>query len=212
VVWALSSLGSLLAKNGDPDKAFPLLKRAAALVEPILAADRTNVNFGARAAATQEALGQAFAARASNPSRPIALRALDWQEARTRFRNAQTFWREQKDKGILVGRDLTRPDVLAREIAKCDAALGELEGGPSGLPRADCEPTNAICDAAQFHGGRRGHDRSAQPADERVEQQLVETGARARLGRVRYQERPARAEPPKRTRARRSEASTVRRL
>ncbi len=43
-----------------------------------------------------------------------------------RFQDGLVFWAEMRDKGIVPGTEGDKPDRLAREIAKCDAALARL--------------------------------------------------------------------------------------
>ncbi len=44
------------------------------------------------------------------------------------FQDAYVFWKELPDKGAGLGADLVKPDALAHEIAKCDAALADAGG------------------------------------------------------------------------------------
>jgi hypothetical protein len=58
-----------------------------------------------------------------------------WREAKARFQEAHAFWTELRDKGIAKGgADLARPDELAREIERCDAALSAAQRA-DGTPR-----------------------------------------------------------------------------
>jgi tetratricopeptide (TPR) repeat protein len=111
LAWASSSLGELLAQDGTTSEAFFLLNRSQKLLEPVIAADSANVNTRAHVASYNEGFGYALAARGQ------------WREAKVRFEDAYAFWKEMRDKGVTTGADLARPEALALEIAKCDAAL-----------------------------------------------------------------------------------------
>ncbi len=104
-------LGQLLAEDGATTEAFVLLNRAAALLEPVVKADPANVNTRSHVATNEEGLGRAHAALGQ------------WRQAKPRFEAAYTFWKEMRDKGVTTGADLARPEALALEIARCDAAL-----------------------------------------------------------------------------------------
>jgi len=121
--WASYTLGALLAKDGATDEAFVLLGRAARLLEPVVAADAANVNTRSHVASNSEGLGQAHVALASNRSLAHDARLGHWREAKG-FQDSYVFWKEMRDKGITTGADAARPEALALEIAKCDAALG----------------------------------------------------------------------------------------
>ena len=111
LAWVDSSLGQLLAQDGSTTEAFVLLNRSQKLLEPVVAADSANVNTRSKVAGYNEGFGHAHAGRG------------EWREAKARFEHAYAFWKEMRDKGVTTGADLARPEALALEIAKCDAAL-----------------------------------------------------------------------------------------
>ena len=111
LAWVSTSLGLLLAEGGTTSEAFVLLNRAGALLGPVMKADPANVNTRSHVANYEEGLGRAHAALGQ------------WRQAKTRFEAAYAFWKEMRDKGITTGADLARPEALALEIARCDAAL-----------------------------------------------------------------------------------------
>ena len=130
--WASTSLGELLARNGDTDEAFVLLRRAAKLLEPVVAANPADVNTRSQVAGIAEGLAHAHVALGSDRTLAHATRLSHWREARARFQDAYAFWKEMRDKGVTTGADLARPEALALEIAKCDAAQG---GDPASRER-----------------------------------------------------------------------------
>jgi tetratricopeptide (TPR) repeat protein len=111
LAYSSSSLGQLLAQDGTTGEAFALLNRSQRLLEPVVAADSANTNTRARVAGYNEGFGHAHAALGQ------------WREAKARFEAAYAFWKEFRDRGMSSGADLARPEALALEIAKCDAAL-----------------------------------------------------------------------------------------
>jgi tetratricopeptide (TPR) repeat protein len=111
LAWVSSVLGQLLAQDGTTSEAFVLLNASQKLLEPVVAADPANVNTRAHVASYNEGFGYAYAARGQ------------WREAKARFENAYAFWKEMREKGVTTGADLARPEALALEIARCDAAL-----------------------------------------------------------------------------------------
>jgi tetratricopeptide (TPR) repeat protein len=126
VAWASTRLGQLLARSGETDEAFVLLRHAGRTLVPVVAANPADVNTRSHAAGITEGLAHAHLALGSNRRLRRSTRLSHWREARAGFQDAYAFWTEMRDKGVTTGADLARPDALAREIAKCDAALGTL--------------------------------------------------------------------------------------
>ena len=46
-----------------------------------------------------------------------------WREARDSYQKGLDIYQDMKSKGTLGAADANKPDELAKEIAKCDAAL-----------------------------------------------------------------------------------------
>jgi non-specific serine/threonine protein kinase/serine/threonine-protein kinase len=124
LAWATMRLGVNLAQGGSAQEAMTLLERAAKLFEPVLAADPGGGNARSMQIGNTEGFGHAFAALASDRRLPRETRLRHWREARSRFQEAYAFWVDMREKGAAVAADASRPEKLAREIAKCDAALG----------------------------------------------------------------------------------------
>jgi tetratricopeptide (TPR) repeat protein len=106
-----TNLGQLLAEDGATTEAFVLLNHAAALLGAVVKADPANVNTRSHVATNEEGLGRAHAALGQ------------WRQAKIRFEAAYAFWKEMRDKGVTTGADAARPEALALEVARCDAAL-----------------------------------------------------------------------------------------
>jgi hypothetical protein len=57
-----------------------------------------------------------------------AERKAHWQTARGFFRQSLAVWQDMQARGILTAEDATKPEDVAREVARCDAAIHKLEG------------------------------------------------------------------------------------
>ena len=119
-----SRVGTSLARAGETEEAFRLLHRAAGLLEPVVARDSVNVSTRSRVADTSIGLGFAYAALGSSPAVAREERLGHWREAKARFEAGRAFWAEMRDRGVTTGEEAAKPDALAREIARCDVALG----------------------------------------------------------------------------------------
>ena len=125
LAWTSARLGDLLARDGDPEGAFVQLERAGRVLAPVVAANPADVNTRSQVAGISEGLAHAHASLGSRGALPRATRFDHWREARRGFQDAHAFWKEMRDTGVTTGADLARPEALAREIAKCDAALAD---------------------------------------------------------------------------------------
>jgi hypothetical protein len=97
------------------------------LLKTALAADPANNRTRASYAGYQEALADAHATLGSRSALSHDQRMSHWRQAKALFQDAYVFWEELRNKGAGLGGDLVKPDALAREIAKCDAALAGAE-------------------------------------------------------------------------------------
>ncbi len=123
---ACERLGTSLAQTGGAAEAVGLLQRSSRTLAPVLAADPSNHGSRARAANATIGLGFAHAALAAEPGLSTDARAGHWREAKAAFHDGLVFWTEMRDNGLVPGTEGDAPDRLAREIAKCDAALARL--------------------------------------------------------------------------------------
>ena len=120
---ACERLGTSLAQTGGAPEGLRLLDRSLGILKPILAADQGNLGTRARVANTRIGLGFAHAALGADSTFSTDTRAGHWREARAGFQDGLVFWAEMRDTGFAPGAEGDNPDRLAREIAKCDAAL-----------------------------------------------------------------------------------------
>jgi len=129
LAWTSVILGKRLALDGATDEAFALLAEASTLLQAALVADPANNRTRANYANYKEALADAHETLASRSALSHHQRVSHWREAKALLQDAYAFWKELRDKGAGLGADLVKPDALAREIAKCDAALADA-GAP----------------------------------------------------------------------------------
>jgi eukaryotic-like serine/threonine-protein kinase len=116
---------TIVAKTGDPTEALRELHEAQAVLEPLGRADPSNQQIRGSLASVETGLGHAEARRGH------------WREARQRFASSQQFWLEMRRRGLLAGAQAALPEELAREIARCDAALGEQQRSPAAVVRGE---------------------------------------------------------------------------
>jgi len=69
------------------------------------------------------ALGDAYVTLASDRSAPEGLRRDWWRSARKVYGRSHDFWESLRARGLLSTIDAGQPAALARQVAKCDAAL-----------------------------------------------------------------------------------------
>jgi tetratricopeptide (TPR) repeat protein len=123
-------LGTLLAEDGEAEEGLRLLERSASLLEAVVAGDPANFTTRARVADASIGLGYAHAALGSSPKLTAGVRLAHWREAKARFEAGAPFWVEMRDRGVTTGVEAQKPERIAREIARCDAALRQLAGAP----------------------------------------------------------------------------------
>jgi tetratricopeptide (TPR) repeat protein len=121
-------LGTLLAEDGEAEEALRLVGRSATLLESVLAADPANVITRARVADSSIGLGHAHAALGSSEKLTAGARRTHWREAKVHFAAGAAFWTEMRERGVTTGVEAQKPELIAREIARCDERLGRLAG------------------------------------------------------------------------------------
>jgi hypothetical protein len=65
----------------------------------------------------------AYAALGASPKLGAAEQREHWQTARDLYARSLAVWQDMQKRGILTAEDRTKPQEIAREIARCDAAL-----------------------------------------------------------------------------------------
>jgi serine/threonine protein kinase/tetratricopeptide (TPR) repeat protein len=111
-------LGSLLSRAGKTSSATDYLQRAISRAEEQCNRDPQN-------ARTRRDLAEAYESMAINRLN-VSRKSADQNmlhEARSWLEKSFGIWQDMKNKRTLSGADANKPDELAKEIAKCDAAL-----------------------------------------------------------------------------------------
>jgi tetratricopeptide (TPR) repeat protein len=115
-------LGSLLSRAGQTSRANDYLQRAVLSAEEHCIRDPQN-------ARTRRDLADAYQSMAINrlntSTKSNGQNML--REARSWFEKSFGIWQDMKNKGTLSGADAGKPDELAKELARCDAALERVK-------------------------------------------------------------------------------------
>lgn len=121
-------IGNLLLKTRDLAGALNSHQRALELREKLSATDPTNADFGSDLALTCSELGAVQAAMASEPKTPKVERIAHWKEAKAHYQRSLDIWRRLQKQSALVNQTYKdQPDKIAKEMARCDAALAKLQ-------------------------------------------------------------------------------------
>jgi len=71
-------------------------------------------------------LGFGYVHAASQPGISSAARVTNWKEARASYQRSLDAWLDARREGVISSQDSDIPDRVAKELAKCDAALANL--------------------------------------------------------------------------------------
>jgi tetratricopeptide (TPR) repeat protein len=127
--------GAMQAEVGQVDTALAYLRRALAIQESVLAKDPSNAMSRAFIADSAAGLGNVYSKLASSAARSRHDRIRYLLEARSWYQRGYDLWLELRKRGSTTGDEAARPDDLARDIARCDAALTNLKTPPPGRER-----------------------------------------------------------------------------
>ena len=115
-----------MIKTGDAAEAVKLLNQSLLTLEKSFAASPSDEMAHFRVGNVQQALGQGYAALASDDETSTPKRLAHWREARSWFQKSQEIYKALREAGKITGEDAARLDVVTEEIAKCDAAVVRL--------------------------------------------------------------------------------------
>jgi hypothetical protein len=115
-----------MIKTGDAAEAIKLLNQSLLTLEKSFAASPSDEMAHFRVGNVQQALGQGYAALASDDKTSTPKRLAHWREARAWFQQSQEIYKVLREAGKITGEDGARLDVVTEEIAKCDAAIARL--------------------------------------------------------------------------------------
>jgi serine/threonine protein kinase/tetratricopeptide (TPR) repeat protein len=117
-----------LAKSGDRVGALEHYRRAASIREAMSVADPANIRDRRSLASLYSKLGEFYATIAQDVNAPTTKQVEAWREARRwRQRNLEILL-DMHSRGLSSGPGAKDHEKAAHEVAKCDAALANLQG------------------------------------------------------------------------------------
>ncbi|MCI0524785.1 MAG: tetratricopeptide repeat protein, partial [Acidobacteria bacterium] len=121
-------IGELLAQSGDFKGGLDHFRRSIALCQEWAAREPANVEAQLSPTFAYARLGEVYAALAADEKRLAAQRLADWREARAWQRRRQAILLDLRERGLLPAKHQPGLEEIAREIARCDAAIAGLNG------------------------------------------------------------------------------------
>lgn len=122
----LSRIGNLLRGTGQFAEALASYRESLRISEAMAEAEPEQAQPQRDLAAACYKLGQLAAQLAADSTLSRGRRLECWQEARSQQRRALDLIGRMRQRGLLPAADAGIPDLLAAEIARCDAALAQL--------------------------------------------------------------------------------------
>ncbi len=126
VATVQTTVCEMMIKTGDAAEAIKLLNQSLLTLEKSFAASPSDEIAHFRVGNVQQALGQGYAALASDDKTSTQKRLAHWREVRSWFQKSQEIYKALREAGKITGEDGARLDVVTEEIAKCDAAIARL--------------------------------------------------------------------------------------
>ncbi len=123
--WGYYRLSDVQSLSGDVSHAEENAQQARNIFEQAVASNAKNTTAAKYLAVVYAQLGKCQALLASSRGAPADKRTDHWQEARDFYQKSLDIYQDMKSKGTLSVADAGKPDEIAREIARCSAALHE---------------------------------------------------------------------------------------
>jgi tetratricopeptide (TPR) repeat protein/tRNA A-37 threonylcarbamoyl transferase component Bud32 len=120
-------VGEMQARLGDRAAALAESSRALELLDGIAPEPASGTRSSLRGYVYMR-VAAAYAALGASASTGVAEKRARWETARALYAQSLDVWQDMQKRGILTAEDATKPQDLAREIARCDAALRQLAG------------------------------------------------------------------------------------
>jgi tetratricopeptide (TPR) repeat protein len=119
--WAYTylALSRFQVKASDLDNAVDNAQQGIKIDEVLVAVSPTNASARTTLAQLYRQLGDSHAALGAKGNKQ------QWSAAKDAYQKGLDIYQDMKSKGTLRGADANKPDELAKEIAKCDAALAK---------------------------------------------------------------------------------------
>jgi non-specific serine/threonine protein kinase/serine/threonine-protein kinase len=122
-------IGRALASTGKPAQGIDTDRKAIAIFESLTKADSADNFFKPEDLGyARSALAYAYERSAMSSGLSISAKLADWRQARYWYQQSLNIWTPLKEKSVLGRFDAAEPDIVARNIARCDASLARLTG------------------------------------------------------------------------------------
>jgi tetratricopeptide (TPR) repeat protein len=124
------SIGKALAAEGKASEGLESARKALQIFQTQAAADRADTYYKSPDVLDVSAtFGEIYSRLAERRGMPEASKIENWRQARDWYQKSLDGWLLLKKRAPLAKSDSVRPDKVAAEIAKCDAALAKLNAG-----------------------------------------------------------------------------------
>ncbi|HUU98991.1 MAG TPA: serine/threonine-protein kinase [Phycisphaerae bacterium] len=120
-------IGKTLAATGQAQEALVSYGKSLEITEALSAANPSNARYRRDTAVTHDRTGSAYAALGSQAGTPAPQRLEHWRSARASYMRSLRVFDDMRERGILPPSDAEAFAELNTQIAKCDAAIAELE-------------------------------------------------------------------------------------
>ncbi len=125
--YAYLAMSRFHLEAGEVDNAVASATQGIKVEEVLVVASPTNTNAQNTLTLLYSQLGESEAKLASNTGTSIANQDDAWRAAKQAFQKSLDIYQAMKSKGTLAAADAGKADELAREIARCNAALQRYE-------------------------------------------------------------------------------------
>jgi tetratricopeptide (TPR) repeat protein len=112
-----------MSDTGDVPGALTNAQQAKTIDEALVAAGPKNIVARSNLALIYSQLGKVHTVIASKTGTPAKQQIEHWREARDWYQKGLDIYQDMKSKGTLSGADASKPEEVAREVARCDLAL-----------------------------------------------------------------------------------------
>ena len=126
-IMARGGIGEMQAQLGERAAALAEFSRAIALLDGIAPDPASGTRSSLRGMVYMR-VAAAYAALGASGKLDAAERLEHWHTARDLYSRSLAVWQDMQKRGILTAEDRTKPQEIARELARCDASLRELAG------------------------------------------------------------------------------------
>jgi non-specific serine/threonine protein kinase/serine/threonine-protein kinase len=116
-------ISTFMSDTGDVPGALTNAQQAKTIDEALVVAGPKNIVARSNLALIYSQLGKVHTVIASKTGTPAKQQIEHWQQARDWYQKGLDIYQDMKSNGTLSGTDASKPDEVAREIARCEQAL-----------------------------------------------------------------------------------------